>query len=233
VFFIRLKRLATILHFCHKTNPMSDAFQPPDPARFARAIQLFDDANSADPNQEIAEGRTWPRELLYARRLSEFVLALQPEASEALRLAARCQHLCRWESPRQNYPATRAGYLKWREELKKFHAAKAGEILQAAGYSEELVRRVQDLNLKRLLASGDPETAVLEDALCLVFLRYQLGELAARSDEAKMVNAIRKSWLKMSPAGRAAALKLPLNPRETDLVNQALQDPSGPPADVE
>lgn len=212
---------------------MNQSFPPPDPARFERALQAFDDANAADPNREMHDGQEWPRELLYARRLTDFVLALQPDASEALRLAARCQHLRRWEIPRQSYPATRPGYLKWRADLKKFHAAKAGEILRQVGYSEELVQRVQELNLKQQLAAGDPETGVLEDALCLVFLQFQLGDLASRSEDDKMVNAIRKSWLKMSPAGRAAALKLPLGERERKLVQQALEAPSGTPAQIE
>jgi hypothetical protein len=212
---------------------MSEGFQPPDAARYELAIRMFDEANGADPNREEYQGRSWPRELLYAQRLTECVLALEPDAGEALRLAARCQHLRRWEIPRQTYPATRPGYLKWRADLKKFHAVNAGKILEAAGYPSEMVRRTQELNLKQLLPAGDRETAVLEDALCLVFLQYQLGDLAARSDESKMVNAIRKSWLKMSPAGREAALKLPLGAREKALVEKALREPSGPTAQVE
>ena len=100
-------------------------------------------------------------------------MRLCPEASEELRLAARCQHICRWEIPRGTYPMTRAGYLKWRADLKKFHAQKAGEILREAGYDETTIRRVQDLNLKKNFPD-DPETRVLEDALCLVFLRIPI-----------------------------------------------------------
>ena len=97
--------------------------------RFDAAIRRFDEENSRDPNQENAR----PRELLYAGRLTDWVLKLSPAASEALRLAARCQHICRWQSPRENYPMTRAGYLKWRADLKKFHAEKSGEILREVG----------------------------------------------------------------------------------------------------
>jgi hypothetical protein len=149
------------------------------------------------------------------------VLRLCPDASEALRLAARCQHLCRWQIPRSDYPMTRAGYLQWREALKKFHAQKAGEILREVGYDEAMIRRVQALNLKKGLPH-DPETRVLEDALCLVFLEHQLADLAARTPEDKVINALRKSWEKMSPAGRAEALRLPLGPREKALLQRAL-----------
>ena len=178
-----------------------------NPARFDRAIRRFDTANAADPNREVMDGVELPRELLYALRLTDWVLSLQPEASETLRLAARCQHLCRWESPRSNYPLDRAGYLRWRADLKKFHAGKSGAILREIGYGEEMIAHVQALNLKKDLGK-DPDCQVLEDALCLVFLQYQLADLAAKTDDAKVINALKKSWAKMSEQGRSEALKL-------------------------
>lgn len=194
----------------------------PDSPRFLAAIDGFDAANADDPKRETADGTEHPRELLYARRLTEWVLRLRPDASEALRLAARCQHLRRWEIPRATYPADRPGYLRWRRDLQQFHARRSGEILASVGYDPATIARVQSLNLKQNLAA-DPECQVLEDALCLVFLQYQLAELALRTDDDKLVNALRKSWAKMSPAGRAAAAALPFGPREQRLVHAALE----------
>src|SRR5947207_2462083 len=118
---------------------MTETFQPHDLQKIEAALRHFDEANSRDPNSENGQ----PRELLYAQRLEKWVLKLCPNASEALRLAARCQHICRWEIPRNSYPMTRAGYLKWRADLKKFHAQKAGEILREVGYDEKVVQRVK------------------------------------------------------------------------------------------
>jgi len=186
--------------------------------KFAAAIRRFDAENSRDPNLE--NGR--PRELLYAERLTSWVLKLRPAAGEALRLAARCQHICRWESPRETYPMTRAGYLKWRADLKKFHAEKSGAILRGVGYDDETIRRVQDLNLKKNFPA-DAEVRVLEDALCLVFLEFQFAPLAAKSDDGKMINAVRKSWEKMTVAARAEALKLNYGEHEKQLISEALK----------
>jgi hypothetical protein len=196
-------------------------FQPANPQRFAAALRRFDAENSRDPETETADGTSHPRELLYAQRLTDWVLRLCPDASEALRLAARCQHICRWEIPRPSYPPTRAGYLQWRAALKKFHAQKAGDILRETGYPDELIRRVQDLNLKKHFPD-DPESRVLEDALCLVFLQFQLAGLAAKTAEDKVVNALQKSWAKMTEAARAEALKLNLGDREKALLTRAL-----------
>lgn len=201
---------------------MSDSFQPADPKRFEAALRRFDDENARDPNRETTDGVAQPRELLYAQRLSDWVLRLCPDASEPLRLAARCQHLCRWEILRQSYPPTRAGYLQWRTTLKEFHAQKAGDILRELGYPDDIIRRVQDLNLKKNFPH-DPETRVLEDALCLVFLQHQFGELAAKMAEDKTVNALQKSWQKMTPAARAEALKLNYRGREKALLDRALK----------
>lgn len=192
-----------------------------DPERFARALRRFDEENSRDPNLEIVDGTARPREIVYAERLTDWVLRLCPNASEPLRLAARCQHLCRWMIPRGQYPPDRPGYLQWRADLKQFHAERAGEILREVAYPDQVVTRVQALNLKKDFPR-DPEGRVLEDALCLVFLQFQLAELAARSDDDKMVNALRKSWAKMTEAARTEALKVSLGERARALVNAAL-----------
>ena len=171
-------------------------------------------------------GAAHPRELLYAQWLTDWVLKLCPEASEELRLAARCQHLCRWMMPRDSYPMTRAGYLKWREGLKHFHAQKAGEILREIGYPEDLIARVQSLNLKKDFPQ-DPEGRVLEDALCLVFLEHQFGDLASKTTDEKMINALQKAWKKMTPAAQALAVKLSYGPHQRALLEQALK-PAAP-----
>jgi hypothetical protein len=196
-------------------------FQPADLERFQTALQRFDAQNARDPNTETVSGAAHPRELLYAERLTAWVLKLAPEASEPLRLAARCQHICRWQIPRSSYPMSRPGYLQWRSDLKKFHAQKAGEILKECGYPEAVVTRVQDLNLKKNFPA-DAECRVLEDALCLVFLEFQLADLAEKTDADKVVNAVQKSWKKMTPAAQAAALKLSYHPRESELIQRAL-----------
>jgi hypothetical protein len=198
-------------------------FQPKDTARFQSAISRFDQDNSRDPNSQLVNGMPHPRELIYAQWLTDWVLKLCPGASEELRLAARCQHLCRWMIPRDTYPMTRPGYLKWREDLKRFHAQRAGEILAEVGYSADVIRRVQDLNLKKNFPN-DAEGRVLEDALCLVFLEHQLADLADKTDDDKMITALQKSWKKMTPAAHAEALKLNYAPREKDLIERALKN---------
>jgi hypothetical protein len=201
---------------------MTHEFQPEHPGRFEAAMRRFDEENAKDPNLESAGGQSVPRELLYAQRLTQWVLRLAPDASEPLRLATRCQHLCRWLVPRASYPMTRPGYLKWREDLKHFHADKAGAILRELGYPEKTIARVQSLNLKKDFPR-DPEGRVLEDALCLVFLEHQFADLAGKSTDEKMINAVQKSWKKMTPAAHALALKLPYGPREKALIERALQ----------
>jgi hypothetical protein len=208
-------------HLSITTKAVPENFQPRDPQKFEAAIRRFNEENSRDPNQEINDGISHPRELLYAQRLTNWVLRLCPNAGEELRLAARCQHVCRWEIPRNSYPMTRAGYLKWRADLKKFHAQKAGEILREVGYDEKTVQRVQELNLKKDFPN-DSETCVLEDALCLVFLEFQFAELAAKTAEDKTINALQKSWQKMTEAARAEALKLNYGEREKTLLQRAL-----------
>jgi hypothetical protein len=201
---------------------LNSEFQPTDPTRFAAALRRFDDENSRDPNSETVAGVLHPRELLYAQWLTDWLLKLSPHASEPLRLAARCQHLCRWKIPRDTYPMTRPGYLKWRADLKRFHADRAGEILREVGYPDAMLARVQDLNLKKNFPT-DAESCLLEDALCLVFLEHQLADFAAKTADDKVITALQKSWKKMTPTAHAEALKLSYTPREKALIDAALR----------
>lgn len=192
-----------------------------DPGRFASVLRRFDAENAADPNRIALPDGPQPYELAYARWLTDWLLRLCPDASEALRLAARCQHLRRWMIPRETYPPTRAGYLQWRQALKQFHADQAAEILRDCGYPEVLVKRVQALNLKANFPN-DPESRVLEDALCLVFLERQFAELAAKSPDDKMIGALQKAWKKMTPAAQAAARGLTYGEHEQLMLARAL-----------
>jgi hypothetical protein len=188
---------------------------------FREAIRRIDAENGADPNTIIVDDKPVPYELFYSQRLTEWVERLRPNASTALSLAARCQHICRWMIPRSSYPKTRAGYLKWRADLKQFHAKKSGEILVESGCSAALATRVQELNLKKDLGNDD-ELQVLEDALCLVTLQYQLTDLIQRTDPETVPGILRKTWKKMSPRAREEALRLPYPESQRTLLEQTL-----------
>jgi hypothetical protein len=189
--------------------------------RFSEAIRRFDEENGRDPHLIVVDGVAQPHELLYARRLTEWVLRLQPNASKPLLLAARSQHICRWLVPRSSYEMTRAGYLRWRNDLKHLHAKKSAEILREVGYDEATIARVVELNLKKGLGH-DQECQVLEDVLCLVTLQYQLADLMEKTDPDKMVEILRKTWKKMSDVARAHALALPFTEAESALLQQAV-----------
>jgi len=182
--------------------------------RFDDAIARFDAANSEDPNEEMVDGRARPKELVYAERMTAMLARFAPDASEVLRLAARCQHIQRWKIPRGDYAMDRIGYLQWRKHLNKFHAQVAGAILSDAGYGEATIARVGAL-LKKEALKSDPDAQALEDVVALVFLESCLaGFVAAHAqyDPAKFADILAKTAKKMSPRGRAAALTLVVLP---------------------
>ncbi|HMB94483.1 MAG TPA: DUF4202 domain-containing protein [Tepidisphaeraceae bacterium] len=180
--------------------------------QFQRAIDLFDEQNARDPNQ---------KELLYSKQMTQWLEKLEPNASETLRLAARCQHIRRWEIPRHSFPMDRAGYLNWRKTLYQFHADKAGEILRQVGYDDATISRVQSL-LKKEKIKADPEMQTLEDVICLVFLENYFSDFAREKDEQKLINIIRRTWAKMSPRGREAALTIKYSSQDLTLIQRAL-----------
>ena len=181
-----------------------------DAERFARVIAAFDAANAEDPNCEPDDGAPRPRELLYAERMTAMLARFAPDASEVVRLAARCQHIQRWKIPRADYPLTRAGYHRWRTRLRDFHAELASTILRDAGYDDATTGRVRSLIRKEALKT-DPEAQALEDVVDLVFLESYLDDFVAKHpdyDEAKFVDILRKTAAKMSARGHEAVLTL-------------------------
>lgn len=199
-----------------------------DSARFERAIARFDTLNAEDPALETVQGREVPGELLYAQRMSERLVQFAPEASEALCLAARCQHIQRWKIPRSDYPMNRPGYKRWRLDLAAMHAQIADQVLEEAGYQQDIRDRV-GMMLRKEKLKRDDEVQCLEDVICLVFLEHYFTAFAAKHAREKIISIVRKTWNKMSAQGHAAALRLPLGETELALVEAALQ-PDAPDA---
>lgn len=207
--------------------------------RFAAAVRRLEELHREDPRREAGE----PHSLAYHRRMAQWLDRLEPAASEELRLAVRAQHVCRWRISRDQYPAGRTGYLQWRTACKRLHADTAAEVMNAAGYDQGAVKRVERLLLKRGLTRDpelrDPETQTLEDVACVVFLEGYLADFVASFEagpggtggegdaEEKLIDILRKTWRKMSPRGREAALGLDLPGPVAELVGRALADDAG------
>ena len=179
--------------------------------RLQNVLNVIDAYNKKDP-----QGREFP----YSEKLTAWVLKLNPKPSEALRIAARGQHIGRWTSPRQSYPMDRGGYLRWREDLKRFHAKTVGEIMAKEGYSESKIDEVRQIILKKYQTCADAQT--IEDALCLVFLESQFEELRQKTPDPKMIEIIRKTWQKMSEQGKQLALGIEMLEGHKQLIQKAL-----------
>lgn len=192
-----------------------------DSQRIHNCLQAFDQANLQDPNTELVDGKLVAKEWIYAQRMSAQLDRFCDHPSEALQLAARSQHICRWKIPRADYPMDRSGYKKWRLDLAQLHGDIAGDIMAKEGYDESAIARVKDLLLKRSL-KRDEEVQVLEDVVCLVFIEFYLEDFASKHDEPKLIDIIRKTWNKMSIKGHEAALQLPLSDKMLALVGKAL-----------
>ncbi len=173
-----------------------------------KAIALIDAANREDPNQVTADGKVWPKELLYSQRMSDMLQRYAPDADDAMKLAIHAQHIQRWKSPRNAYPMDRIGYLKWRKDLYKFHAQTAADLLAEAGYGEDVIDRVK-LAVAKKGIKNNPDTQLLEDVSALVFIEHYMLEFANKHpeyNEEKWLDIIRKTWKKMTERAQQFAL---------------------------
>ncbi len=188
---------------------------------FEKAISSIDEYNKKDPTIESENGVEFPKEYLNSQRQTKWLEKIAPDASEALKIAARSQHIGRWEIPRNTYPANRAGYLTWRSDLSRFHAEKTAQILSNIGYDMATIERVKELNLKKAIKL-DAEAQLIEDMLCLVFLEYHIEQFAPTQDEEVLLNIIQKTWKKMGPTGKEEALKISYSDSTLCVLKKAL-----------
>jgi hypothetical protein len=193
---------------------------PLRPDRLARALAAIDARNGDDPNTLEVRGETRPKELAHAELMSEWIARLVDEPSEALQLAARAHHIRRWAIPRSDFASGREGYHRWRKAMHAMHADEVASLLTPLGYARDTIERVQAIVQKKNLRR-DEEVQAFEDALCLVFVETQLGELAAKTEPEKLVDIVRKTLAKMTPGATRRALELPLTDAERTLLLRA------------
>ena len=169
--------------------------------RLSRAFAAIDAANSADPSLENGQ----PAALLYGLRMTAEVAPLFPAASDILKIAARGQHIERWLLPRTDFPDGLPGYLNWRREQARRHAARVGQIMLDAGYDQADADRVGVL-LRKEGIKRDPDVQALEDVICFAFLRHYFADFAIGKDPDHLFKIVEKTARKMSAEGRAKAL---------------------------
>lgn len=165
------------------------------------ALNAIETANAADP--DIKEGA--PAAQLYGERMSAELARLFPDASEPLQIAARGQHIERWVLKRADYTKGREGYLTWRRDLAHHHAARVGEIMTHAGYSDDDVAASGKM-LRKEGIKRDPDVQALEDVICFVFLKWYFAPFSTTQDPDKLLRIVQKTARKMSPQGRARVL---------------------------
>src|SRR5258708_2342180 len=176
--------------------------------QFGNVLEAFDRYNSNDPNKEYVNGQLVPKELLYAQRMTYRLLKYFPESPAYLQLAARGQHIGRWEIARSQYPMDKKGYFQWRNKLKEHHATIVDGILKNFEFDIQEIEKIKSLIRKKELTN--PDMQILEDVICLVFLEYYGDEFAAKHDDDKVIEILLKTMKKMSAKAIRAVAEIPL-----------------------
>lgn len=164
-----------------------------------------------------------PLALVHGELADEWVVRLHgDDVSPLWRLAARAHHLRRWELPRSQYPEGKAGYHRWKRDQRARHAADVGALLSEHGFTAEETAVVQALVQREGLAAGNAGAQAVEDAACLVFIETQLASVAQQLERDHLIDVIRKTARKMSPAALGAVASIPLGAAEQQLLADAL-----------
>ncbi len=194
-------------------------------ARFHAVIAEIDTLNAGDPRQEISGDTGRPLETVYSERMTACLSQVYPDASEELSIAARAQHICRWQIPRSNYPAGRDGYNSWRAACREHHAALTTAIMHRHGYAEARIAHVAKI-IKKEELKRDRESQALENIAAAVFAQHYLGAFIEDHkdyDEEKLVGIVRKTLRKMDAVGHAAIVAMQLPPHVKRVIDIALK----------
>ena len=194
----------------------------PDADRLARAIAAIDAANADDPETIEVRGEVRPKEQAHAEMMTEWVRRLDPDAVDAQLLAARAHHLRRWSIPRASYPEGRAGLPALAHRAEEAARRGGGGDPRARGATSRTSSSLVQHIVRKDGLKTDPMVQTHEDALCLVFLETQLLDLARDQGDDKTVDIIRKTVVKMSEQGIAAALALDLPADAVSLIGRAM-----------
>jgi len=199
--------------------PQQEKLSPP----YSLALNLIDKAHNDDPQN---------LELIYANNVEHYarILSSPKPLTPIQTLAARCQHLRRFDTPRSSYPANKPGYLKWRRDLYTIQADLAVNLCSSVGISEHECRELHDAVSKKDLLNREKcgeTTALLEDAAVLTFLKEELEGFKGDHDEIseeKWEGIIRKTWRKLTERGKEEAKRLlgDMQPELVDLITKAL-----------
>lgn len=192
--------------------------------RYVAAAAAIDAANGADPTAVAVRGSERPLALAHGELAADWIARLVPDAPETWLLAARAHHLRRWELPRSSYPEGRGGYLRWRRDQKQRHASDVAAILRSAGYGDAEIAEVQAL-IKRDRLGSDPGAQAIEDGACLAFVETQLADMAGRLEHDHLVEVLRKTARKLSPAALGALGDVPLGAAERAILSDAFGAP--------
>lgn len=196
-----------------------------DESRFDAVIAAIDAANADDPRKTEVDGTARPYEIVYSERMTARLADMYPDASEVLRIAARAQHIRRWDIPRSTYPEGRNGYNDWRKACREHHGEVITKIMAGNGYSQDEIDRAVML-IKKEQLKKDRESQALENVVDVVFVEHYFDEFLGKYsqyDDDKIVDIVGKTLRKMSPKGHQAALSLDLPDRTRDLIMKAVE----------
>lgn len=193
---------------------------------FKQVISLIDAANSEDPNLQLFENKEWPKEHLYAQRMSDMLERFKPNADELLKIAVHGQHIQRWQSPRSDYPMNKQGYHQWRTSLYTFHAESVASLMAQVGYDDIAVARVKSAVGKKSIKMN-PDSQLVEDVASLVFIEHYMLDFAQKHPEysqEKWISIISKTWNKMSDDAHQFVLagKIQLPAPLVELIHQSI-----------
>ena len=149
-------------------------------SRLDATLAAIDAANADDPRAASqTEDSDTAFEELYARAHERALYAVYPEASDLLQIAARAQHLRRWEISREDLSRRAPGLQRVAQDLPRASCGARGRDHAGPRLERGEAAHVGVLIRKEQLKK-EPESQALENIAAIVFLEHYFDDFLAK-----------------------------------------------------
>jgi hypothetical protein len=188
--------------------------------QYKKATEEIEKVHSTDISTETENGISYPAELLYSNRMLAILDLVSPDCSNAMKLAAQCQHFQRWGVPRSDFPYDRRGYHQWRRVVMEYQLKQMQQLLSEVTLDEEDIRWIMN-TLRKQGDKSDSDAQIIMDTACLVFLKWYMEPFAKKHETEKVTDILKKTMRKISSSRHNLISKLDLPEPARQLLEQA------------
>jgi len=167
-------------------------------SRFKKAVSMI---------KEIISGSAFKEDPVHSKLVHQNVLSLNPEADEALQIAALAHDIDRAIEERRIKEEDYEDYNKYKHDHALQSAQVISEILRKIGYDHSFIKKVK-LLVEQHEIGKEGDDKILKEADSLTFFQYNFPYYQKNNTEEQIKNKIRFMYNRLSDKAKVEIKKI-------------------------